>query len=370
MVDLSTLLAASTDYARNGRRLRLGGTASTALKIYQQLGQVEAVSHSAGVGATIGLPKQGSLRVDQSAASSPSYLLQLFPGSEPPALGSLIPANPDYQIQATDSYSSDTTMACRVWLLARHPGDDLRRIQPHRLSGTSHNATRSRGLRDCREDFAAGDAKRQSFNRVSIQHWRVRARWYYERTSGHDRNRVLAGTVAYTAGNFRFDLSPGRLEIPESAVTAIAAGETNGRVNRMSAEASVTLPLRPNWRTSASYRRSVEYLAILGEPVFADSAQTEVTGLIARRVDLSLSAGYATAASVLSGDRQPLETLTGEVRIRYAVNHAFALYFRVYLLLYDQHGQTGLAPGLPSVFEQHTGAHRGGVVLRGAGQIG
>ena len=69
------------------------------------------VSHSAGLGASVRLPKQGSLQIAQTAAYSPSYLYQLFPTAALPAPGETIPANPDYRIDATDSYSYETKVA-------------------------------------------------------------------------------------------------------------------------------------------------------------------------------------------------------------------------------------------------------------------
>src|SRR5437899_3337626 len=107
----STMLTASADYARNRRRLQLAGTALTAFRYYQRLGEVAAVSHSAGLGATVRLPKQGSLQISQTAAYSPSYLYQLFPTTALPAAEESIPANPDYRIDQIASYSYGTNMA-------------------------------------------------------------------------------------------------------------------------------------------------------------------------------------------------------------------------------------------------------------------
>ena len=92
---------------------------------------------------------------------------------------------------------------------------------------------------------------------------------------------------------------------------------------------------------------------MLSEPVFSDGARVELTGLITRRIDVSAMAGYATAASAIHPTDQNLETHTGDVRIRYALKRSFALYSEYLYYYYDLRGQTRLAPGLPSVFEQH-----------------
>ena len=72
---------------------------------------------------------------------------------------------------------------------------------------------------------------------------------------------------------------------------------------------------RLNWRATANYRRGVEYLAVLTEPMFSDGARVGLTGLISRRVDvvgvgricdrrishLSQTAGIWTPTPVRSG---------------------------------------------------------------------
>ena len=70
-----------------------------------------AVSHSASLGASVRLPKQGSLQFSQSAAYSPAYLYQLFPTAAVPVAAETIPANPDYRVTANDSYSYQTKAA-------------------------------------------------------------------------------------------------------------------------------------------------------------------------------------------------------------------------------------------------------------------
>ena len=152
---------------------------------------------------------------------------------------------------------------------------------------------------------------------------------------------------------FRFNLSPARLDLPESALSPITAGALTGRLYQLDGGDGVSYPFRPNWSAELNYRRGVEYLAVLTEPVFADAASAELTGLIARRVDLTARAGYATAASALSLDSQKFSSYTGDVKIRYALKRSFALYSQYLYYYYDLRGQARLAPDLPSVFEQH-----------------
>ena len=170
-----------------------------------------------------------------------------------------------------------------------------------------------------------------------------------------------------------FNVSPSTLEIPESALTAFAIGPVQtsvdgpvlsvveGRLYRLQGDASVEYQFRPNWRATGSYRRGVEYLAVLAEPVFADGARVELAGLITSRMDVSAKSGYATGASAIYRGTQNLDTYTAEVRIRYALTRSSALYSEYFYYYYDLRGQARLAPDLPSVFKQH--AIRAGLML-------
>ena len=159
---------------------------------------------------------------------------------------------------------------------------------------------------------------------------------------------------------FRLDVTPTRVELPASALNGSSAGEADVQLNRLSSEASITYPFRPNWQTTARYRRSVEYLSVLGQPVLSDGGRVELTGLPARRIDLTASAGYVNAASAFNST-QTLVTYTGQVAIRYALQRSLALSSEYLYYYYDMREQAALATQVPPRFEQH--GVRFGVVL-------
>ena len=127
----STLFAASSDYARRGRTLEIAGTVSSAIRYYHEIDRLDTLSHAAGLGFAVKLPKQGNFRVDSTAAYSPSYLYQLFPVGTPPSLGASIPTNPDYRIAENRVVLVPNSGGPFLRLAARHHGHHLWRIQPH-----------------------------------------------------------------------------------------------------------------------------------------------------------------------------------------------------------------------------------------------
>jgi hypothetical protein len=361
----STMLTASVDYSRNRRRLQLNGNALTAFRYNQRLADVAAVSHSAELGATVRLPKQGNLQISQTAAYSPSYLYQLFPTAALPAAEESIPANPDYRIDQIASYSYGTNMALAF---GSPHGTRVTTTAEYRHTNYQREATARPDL----TTYAAGTNLSRAVARnagLSIEYqYRTGEFGFGGLTKEH---RVTIGAEYSPAlsvrrrATFRFDVTPATLELSESAVAAAATdpvaaaldgkvpSPVEGRLYRLQGEASVDYPFRPNWRVTGNLRRGVEYLAVLTEPVIARGARVGLTGLITHHVDVSAAAGYATGASALSRNTQNLDTSTGEVRIRYALKRSFALYSEYLYYYYDLHEQASIAPGLPGVFEQH-----------------
>jgi hypothetical protein len=95
---------------------------------------------------------------------------------------------------------------------------------------------------------------------------------------------------------FRFRLSPSTLEVSEPAASA----PVTGRVSRVQAEGTIDYQFRRTWRASGSYQRGVEYVAVLTEPFFSNSARADLSGLLGRRVDISVSAAFADGESALT----------------------------------------------------------------------
>lgn len=347
----STMLAASADYSRDRRSVQLFGSASTYFRYAHRLDRIAPGSQSAHVGAGIRLPKQGRLQITQAAAYSPSYLYQLFPTAAL-APGEAIPANPEYRIDETESYSYRSRMSVvfgsprgtRLTTTAEYGVTDFKKqaaVRPN-LSTYAAGARVSRALSRSAALSLGYDYDLSEFGAGSLtKEHRV--------TMGVEYAPSLSVTRRVT---FRLNVSPSIIETPESTLAAIAPRAAERRLYPLQGEASVDYPFRLKWRASASYRRSVDHVAVLTEPLFATGARVKVMGVIGRRVDISASAGYAVAASAISRNTRSLTTYTGEARFRYALTRAWALYSEYLYYSYDLRGQAALAAGLPGVYEQ------------------
>jgi len=347
----STMLAASADYARDRRSVQLFGTASTYVRYAHRLDRIAVGSQSAQVGAGIRLPKQGRLQLTQAAAYSPSYLYQLFPTAAL-APGEAIPANPEYRIDQTESYSYQSRMALafgslrgtRLTTTAEYGVTEFKKQSAVRPNLSTYSA----GARVSRA-FSRSAALSLGYDYDTGQFGAGTLTKAHRVTMGVEYSPALSVTRRVT---FRLDVSPSVVETSESAVTA-SAPRAERRLYPLQGEASVDFPFRLKWRASASYRRSVDHVAVLAEPLLATGAHVKVMGVIGRRVDVSASAGYAAAASAISLNTRSLTTYTGEARIRYAFTRAWALYAEYLYYSYDLRGLAALTAGLPGVYEQH-----------------
>jgi hypothetical protein len=347
----STVLQASSDYRRDGRHVAISGNAATAFKYFRDLDRFDATGHSAGLGVTFKAPK-GTLHLEQMAAYSPSYLYQLFPIDPATPIDPVIPINPEYQIIDTESfaYKSNAVLtmgsprATQFTASGTFNRTDFDQAAWRRLDLNYYDGAVKIGRR-----FTSSGSLTTGYKFRSGEFGFRGPAQEHGVTIGLEYSPALSRTRRAT---FRFDIGPSLLRLPASAVVAVLDEPADADLVRLSSDVSVVYPFRLNWRTSAGYRRSVEYLSVLGEPALSDAARLGITGLISRRIDVDVSAGYAQAASALRTTRG-METYTGQITVRYALKRWVALSSQYLYYFYDLHGQR-VATQLPPRFEQHS----------------
>jgi hypothetical protein len=115
----------------------------------------------------------------------------------------------------------------------------------------------------------------------------------------------------------------------------------------------VSYPFGRTWQARANYRRGLEYVADLPVPVYATGATAAVEGLITRRIDVAVLAGYSSGQSILNLNNLAYDTYTGTLRMRYAWSRNFAVFADYLYYYYDFGRTTGLASEIPSSVERN-----------------
>jgi hypothetical protein len=345
-------LAGSADYARDHERAQLFASASTYFNFLHDFDGVTTGTHAAHLGTALPLPARGTLRATQAAAYSPSYLYALFPDA-PTDVQDGIATHPDYRINALESISYQTNLSVaygsarktRVtanadYRVSDFPGSAMGGLETHgagmRFSrALSRSATLSTGY-----DYTGS---------------------LYSATGDMEEHRALIGieySLAVSATRriaLRLELAPtifnvDNLPQPDDVVPS----ESTSRFHFVQGEASVDYPFHPRWRASVSYRRGLNYVPLLTEPLFSDSGMARLAGVLSRRTDVSASAGYSTSQSPPASSSENLRTYTGEVRIRYALRRNLAAYSEYLHHQYDFRGRVRLVEGLPVTFAQRS----------------
>ena len=360
----TSMLTTAADYSRTRRTTQLGGALFTSFKYYPHLDRVVPVTHSAALGLTLRLPKQSSLQANSTAAYAPAYLYQLFPRASQPAAVEPIATEPDFRIDQSDSYTYGTSLALaigppraiRVTTTADYLHTDFRHETVTRPNLTTSGAAMkvSRGL--SRNSGVSLDYayRTGTYGRAGTTN-------EHRLTLGADYSHALSSTRRAT---FHVGLSPSLIDVSEPVVAgSLPADPLDGdravnttglsRLYRFEGDARIDYDVGRTWRATATYRRGVEYLAVLTEPVFSDAVRVELGGLITRRIDVSGGGGYAFAQSALNRDSRSLNTKTGQLRVRFALKRSLAVYSQYLYYFYDLRGQAHLAPNLPATFKQH-----------------
>ena len=88
-------------------------------------------------------------------------------------------------------------------------------------------------------------------------------------------------------------------------------------------------------------------------PVFADGTTVSLAGMLSRRVDILVSAGYSSGESLVNRDGLLFDTYTGNLRLRYAMTRSLATTVEYLYYYYEFLGTMRLAEGIPQGVERN-----------------
>jgi hypothetical protein len=360
----STMLAGVAEYAWQIRRVRVRATGSSTLRYLPPLDDVvysssRSVSHSEGVGIFARLPKQTSVLVNQTATYSPSFLYNLFPRAPATVPGDAPPAAPDYATSGYESHAYET-----VTTLTH---DFTRRSSV--LATADYQNTETRGETTGRRALSSFGISGRFSHRLG-PNTAATAEYLYRNSEfaradgvttgetladhgvniGVDYNRRLSASRHFTLGAL---VGVSTTILPESALpeSPEGLGSRDRYYHRMSGQVTMGYEFGRTWMAGAIYRRGVDYVAGLIEPISADRFTASAEGLLARRIDVLVSAGYSNGVSAVS-QNSTFDTYTGDVRLRYALTRTFAAYVEYLYYFYDSRGSTPIAPGVSSGLER------------------
>jgi hypothetical protein len=354
-----TALLASAEYSRTGRRdFKLRGTAASTFRYYNDLQEIRSVGHNAALGFSAPLPARMTLEVNQAVAYSPSFLSGLFPGASTEVMGVAPALAPDYAALDTESLVYQTSAGAsrqigrdgRISGAVNYQYTDYtrattvdRNVESVNLTGNfrrpvSRNTSLNVGYGYRTGDYGQAEAGTTTEHRADV---------------GFDFSRRLSASRGLSVA---FSLGGSAVDIPSSSSALVSGAKYD-----VQGGATLQFQFAPGWATSGSYRRGVEFMPALAEPVFVDGASVSVQGMITRRVTLEMGAALASGDSILSQGDSRFDTYTGTARLQVAATRMLAFFGEYLYYFYDFSGNPRLTPDGPTTFERNS--IRGGIAL-------
>ncbi len=347
-----TEFQASGEYQWQGERVQAGASAASTMRYYHELSEFGNVSESAGAGFSAQLAPRTRLFVNGTAAYSPSYLYGLFPTLTQPVPGQAVPDAPGYSVNTQDSFAYGGSGSLTHGLNAR---SDLVLSTEVSFTNFLHE---TEFIRDY-DNYGVGAAYLRRISRYSalkLSYLYRRGQFGYSLGTetaenglqvGMELARPLSATRKMT---FAFNVGATDVNIPEGGPNP----QISGRFVRATSDASFTYDFRRSWQARAAYRRGVEYLAVLRDPVFTNGASAAIDGLLSRGVLFTAGAAYSSGASALNfGSSSAYTTYTGNVRLSHALTRTLSLYGEYLYYYYDFRGTLQLQPGFPRTLERN-----------------
>ncbi|MBA2305923.1 MAG: hypothetical protein H0W08_25290 [Acidobacteria bacterium] len=315
-----TMLQAGSQYTWASKSVQLGVTGESAFRYYGRVGNVQPVSHAGGLGLSATLARRTTLLVNQSVAYSPAHMFGLFPGVGESRPGDTQPTAPDYVLNDAASYSYATTATLKHGLTRRTSIS----------AAADYTATDFTRENSGRQDVAAHGV-RTELSRGVGRHTSVRAGYHYRTGEfgtggvasatehgllvGVDHSRILS---ASRQAHFGFGFGVSANDAP-----LLGAAASSGHLYRLVGDATFGYEFGKSWQARAAYRRGLQYIADLTEPVYVGGFTAAVEGLVSRRVDFQGSVGYSGGESALLSISK-FDTYTASLRSRLALSRSAA----------------------------------------------
>jgi hypothetical protein len=346
----STMLTGHTDYRFETPRVQVEGNGESVLRHYSQLAEVTPVSYSGDIVVSARLSGRTTLRADQIAAYSPSYLYGLFPSTVQGGAANALPAAPDYANSDVGSFTSRTSVTLSQGLSPRTRVSATGEFRYANVETATVHGVSSQAI--------GGEYSRSLAPRTDVQIG------YGYRTGTFGFGEVAPGASAaehHMLVGFKHSqqLSATRslffsADVGASVITpsVSADGSDPRRQTLPSVDVVVGWQFTEGWQAGGAFRRGLDYVPIVSEPTFANGFTVDLNGLLTSRFECAASARYSSGALAFNRDAPGFDSYGADLQIRFAVSRTLAIYGGYLYYFYDFPPGV-LAPGIPPSLERN-----------------
>jgi hypothetical protein len=122
---------------------------------------------------------------------------------------------------------------------------------------------------------------------------------------------------------------------------------------RLVGSASGSYVMGRSWQLAALYRRSIDYVPGLTEPVFTDGFVGRIEGAFTRWMQIQAAVGYSSGTSVLLRNSSAFDSYTSDVKVTVPIRHNLSVYGQYVYYLYDFRRYAPLVAGIPPALERN-----------------
>jgi hypothetical protein len=277
-------LSGGLNYAMNLNRASVGAGVNSSVRYYPSLEKEYFTTYGAGVGGGIRVLDKPEVSVSGGANYQPLTFLSAFP-----SLGEQLTvevAEPDFVPVESQyiSYNAGISLTHRL----------SRRVS---VSTSGAYRTTDRLEREFWSRSASAALRVQMTRDVSLRVGYSLAEAHYEGRPTVQQHRPDIGL------DFGRALSLTRRTTMSFGVGTEATVANDRTRIRASGNASMTHEIGRSWSARAAYQRGTTFVETIPEPVFSDSAQVSLSGLITRRIQFT-SIGSALFGNTGTSSRQ------------------------------------------------------------------
>jgi hypothetical protein len=346
-----TMLQPGIDYRLTHGRAQVGVTGASALGYYPDFRELRIISHTFGAGVSLRASRRTTVLLNQTTAYSPSYLSALFPSSSEVSPGDPIKDAPNYAVNDLESYSYGTTATVSLGLSRR---TSVLIGGNYRYTDFTHETAVQR---DQTSQSVDGQVSYKQSRNVNIRlgyHYLTGNLGYGPSASTGEHG--LGGGVSYSRPLSATRRATFSFNLASSTVSTTGASpelHQPDRLYRASGDADFDYEFALSWRARGTYRRGIEFVPGLAQPVFTNGVAAELEGLLNRRVEFALSAGYSQGRSAISTTASQFDTYNGVVRLQYALTNSTAVHVEYLYYFYDFLGAVPLVSGASPRMERN-----------------
>ncbi len=310
-------VAGTLEYSSYRERLSVGASVATSGRYYPQLANPYLASHSARVGFDYRASRSTTVRAGQALEYQPFGSLNLFPGLTSSTLQGTndvpIASAPSLDMRAlsADYYTSSTDAHVAKQLSAR----------------SSLSADYAFIRTKFGEDFGTFQAQSVAGRYIRLVSPNLAVRLGYGHTSGHfaGSTESFRYHIIDSGVDYRRVFAPSRRTTVAFDTSGTAV--SNGGATRFTVLGGAQLvhEIGRSWALSSTYRRNVQFLATLNQPLFSDGVTATLNGLVSNRVEFTSGLGASTGSLGFVANANNLWSYYGTASINAALSRNLAV---------------------------------------------